>query len=67
MLEYLNANPALTELISLLVTTLVAVIGFFVTNKNITKIHHTQNQSAGNGSKQYQAQNDSKIHLGGNS
>jgi len=39
MIDYLNQNPALTDIITIIVT----IAGFFFTNKNITKVVQNQN------------------------
>lgn len=45
-INYLNNNPAALELISLGVISLITIVGFFITNKNVTKTKNSQSQKA---------------------
>lgn len=56
MLNFLNSNPGLISAIEVLVTVIIAIIGFFI-NKNISKIN--QRQEIKNNSKGLQGGRDS--------
>jgi len=57
MIEFLNANEGLISAIGVIMSIVIAILGFYI-NKNIVKI--SQNQSTGNKGKENQAGNDIK-------
>ncbi len=56
MIEFLNQNQGLVSVIGIVISMIVTIIGFFITNKNITKIK--QSQQLGAGAKGLQAGRD---------
>ncbi|MCK5029217.1 MAG: hypothetical protein KAR57_06255 [Bacteroidales bacterium] len=55
MIEFLNANEGVIAIIGVIVSIIIAIIGFYI-NKNITKI--SQNQNVKNNSKGLQGGGD---------
>ncbi len=56
MLEFLNAHQGPIAVIGIIISIVITIIGFFITNKNITKI--TQKQNIKNNSKGLQGGRD---------
>ena len=56
MIDFLNQNQGLVSIAGIVISVIITIIGFFITNKNITKIK--QSQQLGAGAKGLQARRD---------
>jgi hypothetical protein len=43
MIDYLNNNQGVISAISILISVVITIVGFFITNKNITNLKQQQN------------------------
>ncbi|MCK5474955.1 MAG: hypothetical protein KAI71_00045 [Candidatus Pacebacteria bacterium] len=62
MIEFLNANEGVIATIGVIVSIVIAILGFYI-NKNIKIISNKQEQKARNNAKQYQANDNSSINV----